>query len=48
MRGFLILGLGCVLVIGCASPSPPQKPSPYRYAQIAPLLTLGAYEKELP
>lgn len=48
MQPFLILGFGCVLVIGCASPSPPPKPSPYRYAHTAPLLTLGAYEKELP
>jgi hypothetical protein len=43
MRGFLILGLGCVLVVGCASPSPPKKPSPYRYINHAPLLTLGAH-----
>lgn len=48
MREFFILGLGCVLVVGCASPSPPSKPSPYRYKHTAPLLTLGAYEKELP
>jgi hypothetical protein len=30
MRALLVLGLGCVLVVGCASPSPPPKPSPYR------------------
>jgi hypothetical protein len=32
-----------VLVIGCASPSPPRKTSPYRYITRAPLLTLGAH-----
>ena len=31
MRILLILGFGCALVVGCASPSPPKKPSPYRY-----------------
>ncbi len=48
MRKFVIVGLGCVLVVGCASPSPPPKPSPYRSAHTAPLLTPGAHEKELP
>lgn len=48
MRAFLILCFGCVLVVGCASPShPPKKPSPDHYAHIAPTLTLGAYEKEM-
>lgn len=47
MRALLILGFGCVLAVGCASPSPP-KPSPYRYLHTAPLLTLGAHKKELP
>ncbi len=37
-----------VLVVGCASPSPRKKPSPYRYITTAPLLTLGAHRKELP
>jgi hypothetical protein len=32
-----------LLVVGCASPSPPKKPSPYRYINRAPLLTLGAH-----
>ena len=36
-----------VLVVGCASPSPPKKPSPYRYTTNAPLLTLGAHRKDL-
>ena len=36
-----------MLVVGCASPSPKKKPSPYRYITTAPLLTLGALEKEL-
>ena len=31
-----------VLVVGCASPSPPKKPSPYHYIQ-----TLDIYRKEL-
>ncbi len=31
MRAALILCLGSVLVVGCASPSQPPKPSPYRY-----------------
>ena len=35
-----------VLMVGCASPSPPKKPSPYRYTTHAPLLTLGANPKE--
>jgi len=37
----LALGL-LVLVVGCASPSPPKKPSPYRYTTSSPLLALGA------
>jgi|GEM_PF-3576057 len=37
-----------MLVVGCASPSPPKKPSPYRYTTNAPLLALGAHGKELP
>ena len=48
MRALLNLGFGCVLAVGCASPSPPPKPSPYRYLHTAPLLALGAHEKELP
>jgi len=40
------LALLGVLVVGCASPSPPRKPSPYRYVTDAPLLTLGANPKE--
>jgi hypothetical protein len=32
-----------VLVVGCASPSPPKKSSPYRYINHAPSLTLGAH-----
>lgn len=43
MRPFFILGLGCALVLGCTSPSPPKKPSPYRYATHASLLTLDAH-----
>ncbi len=31
------LALLSVLVVGCASPSPPNKPSPYRYAHTAQL-----------
>jgi hypothetical protein len=45
MRLALLALLG-VLVVGCASPSPPKKPSPYRYTTNAPLLTLGAHPKE--
>jgi hypothetical protein len=40
------LALFGVLVVGCASPSPPKKPSPYRYTANAPTLTLGANPKE--
>ena len=40
------LALLGVLVVGCASPSPPQKPSPYRYTTSAPLLSLGAPRKD--
>jgi hypothetical protein len=47
MRLALLALLG-LLVVGCASPSPPKKPSPYRYAHTAPLLALGAHRKELP
>ncbi len=47
MRKLLLLLFGCVLVVGCASPSPPPKHSPYRYAHTAPTLTLGACVKEL-
>jgi hypothetical protein len=35
-----------VLVAGCASPSPPKKPSPYRYTTNALLLALGAQQQE--
>ena len=35
-----------VLMVGCASPSPPKKPSPYRYTTHAPLLALGAHRKD--
>ncbi len=31
MRAAVILCLGCMFVVGCASPSQPPKPSPYRY-----------------
>jgi hypothetical protein len=40
------LALLGVLVVGCASPSPPKKPSPYRYTTNAPLPALGAKPKE--
>jgi hypothetical protein len=33
-------------VVGCASPSPPQKPFPYRYITDAPSLMLDANHKE--
>ena len=46
MRVAMLALLG-VLVLGCASPSPPKKPSPYRYTTHAPLLTLGAHRKDL-
>lgn len=42
MRLALLALLG-VLVVGCASPSPPKKPSPYRYTTNAPSLALGAH-----
>lgn len=45
MRVAMLALLG-LLVVGCASPSPPKKPSPYRYQTNAPLLTLGANPKE--
>jgi hypothetical protein len=35
-----------VLVVGYASPSPPNKPSPYRYTTNTPSLTLGTNPKE--
>jgi hypothetical protein len=35
-----------VFVVGCASPTPPKKPSPYRYITTVPLLALGAHRKE--
>jgi hypothetical protein len=41
------LALLTMLVADCASPSPPKKPSPYRYTTNAPSLTLGANPKEL-
>lgn len=47
MRAFLVLCFGCVLVVGCASPSPPPKPSPYRYICTGPTFAFGAYEKRL-
>lgn len=43
---FVTLALLGVLVVGCASPSPPKKPSPYRHITNTPLLTLGANPKE--
>jgi hypothetical protein len=43
LASLALLGL---LVVGCASPSPPKKPSPYRYTTNAPLLALGAHRKE--
>lgn len=46
MRALYVL-LNCVLVVGCASPAPPKKPSPYRYATTAPAFTPGAHRKEL-
>jgi hypothetical protein len=46
MRVALLSLLG-VLVVGCASPSPPKKPSPYRYLTTAPSLTFGAHRKDL-
>jgi hypothetical protein len=36
-----------VLVVGCASTSPPRKPSPYRYSTGAPTPVRGAHLKEL-
>jgi hypothetical protein len=35
MRPLLTLCCGGVLMVGCASPAPPPKPSPYRYARVA-------------
>jgi len=46
MRLAMLALLG-LLVAGCASPSPPKKPSPYRYQTNAPTLALGALTKEL-
>lgn len=43
MHALLILGFGCLLVLGCTSPAPPKKPSPYRYTTHASLLRLGAH-----
>lgn len=40
------LALLGVLVVGCASPSPPKKPSPYHYTTHAPTPALGANPKE--
>jgi hypothetical protein len=34
MRALLILCVGCVLLVGCDSPSPSPKPSPYRFAEV--------------
>ena len=42
---FALLAL-LVLVVGCASPAPPKKPSPYRYTTSAPLASPGAYGKD--
>jgi len=42
----VLLPLSLVLVVGCASPSPPRKPSPYLYTTNAPLLALGAPRKD--
>jgi hypothetical protein len=47
MRAFLALGLGCMLIAGCAVPSHPPKPSPYHYAHPAPTLAFCAYEQEM-
>lgn len=41
-----MLALPGVLVVGCASPSPPKKPSPYRYTTNTPLLALGTNPKD--
>jgi hypothetical protein len=41
------LALSGVLAVGCASPSQPMKPFPYRYTANAPTLTLGALTKDL-
>lgn len=38
-----LLGL---FVVGCSSPSPPKKPSPYHYTTNAPMLTHGTHRKE--
>jgi hypothetical protein len=43
---FVSLALLGVLVVGCASPSPPKKPSPYRYTTNAPTPACGAHQKE--
>jgi hypothetical protein len=48
MRVLSFLFFGCLLVVGCASPSHPPKPSPYHYAHTAPTPTLGAHRKERP
>jgi hypothetical protein len=44
LASLALLGL---LVVGCASPSPPKKPSPYRYTTNAPTPMLGAHRKDL-
>jgi hypothetical protein len=43
LASLALLGL---LVVGCASPLPPKKPSPYRYQTNTPTLALGANPKE--
>jgi hypothetical protein len=43
---FASLALLGLLVVGCASPSSPKKPSPYHYTTNAPSLELGAHRRE--
>lgn len=38
---------GCVLMVGCASPAPQPKPSPYRYIHSTLVLAHGVSRKEL-
>jgi hypothetical protein len=43
MRTYRILCFGCVLLVGCDSPSPPPKPSPYRFAEVGNAPHSAAY-----
>ena len=46
MRRCVFLFFFCVLMGGCATPSPQPKPSPYRYVHSALVLAHGASRKE--